>query len=203
MIRFLADIPNYDDELKRLNTIEGSDVGVGLNDFISQLFGFQLSDGMWLVLKILLWVGVAVLIGWVVYKEFILPELQRKDDVEDEDYYQSDGSLGTAADADIRGHNFDDELSAALSAGDFALAVNLRYLMALHDLNEYHALQWMEWKTPMMYVAEIQQCSEELRRLTLSFLYIKYGHYPATQEVYDEAVSFYDQLIAMAKGGAL
>lgn len=203
MIRFLADIPNYDEELKRLNTLEGGDVGAGLNDFISQLFGLQLSDGTWLVLKILLWVAVAALIGWVVYKELILPELQRKDDVEDEDYYQSDGSLGTAADADIRGHSFDAELSAALAAGDFALAVNLRYLMTLHDLNEYHALQWIEWKTPMMYVAEMQQGSEELRRLTLSFLYIKYGHYPATQDVYEEAASLYNQLMAMAKGGTL
>ncbi len=200
MLPYLSDIPNYDDELQRLNSLEGFNVSQYLEKMLNALFDINMTSMQWMIVKWVLWTLLAVVIIWLIYKELILPELRyRKAEVAD--YSPQVGTMGTAADADIRGHNFNDELNAALEKGDYALAVNLQYLMALHGLDKQRTIRWKEWKTPMMYVEEIEQGKDELRRLTLSFLYIKYGHYPANKEVYDEALALYNSLIDKAKGG--
>jgi len=202
MIRFLADIPPYDDELKRLNEVDSIDLMDYVNSIISRLFNIEFGDNVGDYLRLIVIIAVIALLTWIIYKEFILPESKRKKNIDDDEFYSREGEMGTAADADIRGHNFSLELQQALSSGNFALAVNLRYLMALKQLDVFEAIRWQEWKTPMMYVEEIKNGGEELRQLTMSFLYIKYGHYPANQEVYDECVNTYNVLMIKGKGGA-
>ncbi len=97
--------------------------------------------------------------------------------------------MGTAEDADIRGHNFVQEIQKAVTEGDFALAVHLRYLMALQRLDQMRRINWLPTKTPMMYVRELQEGADKLKEVTMAFLYIKYGHYPANKEVYDEVTA--------------
>lgn len=171
-----------------------------LDKVLQSLFDVQLTDMQWQLLQWAVWLVIIIVAAWLIYKELILPELLTKR-ADAGDYHIDGGNMGTAADADIRGHNFDDELSAALAKGDYALAVNLQYLMALHRLDKLRTIRWKEWKTPMMYVEETAKGQDELRRLTLSFLYIKYGHYPANKEVYDEDLALYNALIDKAKGG--
>lgn len=200
MLRFLSNIPDYDEELRRLKLLEDKGLGDYLKDFLNKLFGVNVNDGLLDLLQIIAWGVMVYLILWVLYKNFLMNDFGRGG-IKVNDSVSIDGFQGIAEDADIRGHNFDSELEKALSSGDYALAVRLRYLMTLKELDRLSAIKWMEWKTPMIYVSEIEGGTDELKHLTLGFLYIKYGHYPATKEVYEEATSTSESLISMKKGG--
>lgn len=198
---YLADIPDYSEELERLSKLGEVGLSEETDRFLSTLFDINISPEMIEFMKIIVWAAIIILVGWLVYKEFILPELLKRKEMEDEIYEPQTTGMGTAADADIRGHRFEEELQKALHDEDYALAVRLRYLMSLKQLDNFKRIRWMEWKTPMMYVDELQADAESLDKLTHLFLYIKYGHYTSTREVYDEATALYNNLIRMGKGG--
>lgn len=198
MLRLLADIPDYDEELKRLANNESLDLSGALRRFLNNLFDFNVDPLVFEVFKILAYVVVAVSVFWFIYKEFQLNSFTFEETNND---VVPKGGLGTAADADIRGHRFEKELKDALAKGDYAEAVRLRYLFTLQQLNEMKIIQWKEWKTPLMYVDELDYNAETLKELTMSFLYIKYGHYPATEETYDNATGLSNSLVVNEKGG--
>ena len=190
-------IPEYERDLERLSNYRSLGVGETLGKLLSGIFNVEVP--MWVpgVVETLLWIAVAGIVLWIIYKELVLKPA-RYSGADDGEYKSDMAFQGTAKDADIRGHEFDKELSRALANEDYALAVNLRYLMALQMLDERGRFTWKEHKTPLMYIAELQQGRGELEQLTRMFLYIKYGHYAATRDVYDEAVALYDTL---EKGG--
>lgn len=203
MSQLLTDIPNYDQELERLANRGGSiDLSRQFNELLRDMFNVQISDGFVEVLKIIAVVVILAVLFWFVYKELILPKYLYATTGEGTIVVPKGGIQGTAADADIRGHNFEKELSKAINAGNYAEAVRLRYLFTLQQLNKYGAIAWKEWKTPLMYVEEMQQDAELLQSVTTTFLYIKYGHYPADSDTFKRVAETSDTLIQNAKGGA-
>jgi hypothetical protein len=109
--------------------------------------------------------------------------------------------MGSTEDADIRGHNFVQEIQKAVDDGDFALAIHLRYLMTLQRLDNMKRIVWQPTKTPMMYVRELEWGADKLKEITMAFLYIKYGHYPANREIFDEVTAISNSLCTMTEEG--
>lgn len=200
------EIPNYNEELERYyHSAKPSDGEVSALDKFLTWIGdiFDISPDVLIVIKYLFIAIVIGIFAFLIYKEFKggAPSVKSRKSTGE---YHGGTLQGTAEDANIQGHDFDRELAAALSQGDYALGVNLRYLMALKCLDEQRRIKWMDYKTPLMYVAELQTCSAELEELTMSFLYIKYGHYPADESVYAHAVSLFQTITFTApveKGG--
>lgn len=190
-------IPEYERDLERLSNYRSLGVGESFNNLLSGLLNVEAPSWVPALIETVLWMAVGGIVVWIIYKELVLKTL-RYSGADDGEYKSDMAFQGTAKDADIRGHEFDKELSRALANEDYALAVNLRYLMALQMLDEKGRITWKEHKTPLMYIAELQQGRGEMEQLTRMFLYIKYGHYAATRDIYDEAVALYDTL---EKGG--
>ena len=80
--------------------------------------------------------------------------------------------------------DFDSEFAEALRKKDYAALVRLVYLSTLHTLDEQGRIVWRIHKTPMEYVAETGDAS--LMTMTHHFVKVRYGHFAATQGLYDE-----------------
>lgn len=200
MIFKLLNIPDYEGELQRLHDSEGFNVGDSMNDFFHNITHVGLPPWFFPLAQTLLYVLIGAIVLWIIYKEFQLNSGSSY--VTTDTIRPSDIPFGgSAEDADIRGHHFLTELSNALVKEDYALAVNLRYLMSLQMLDQKGRIEWRKDKTPMVYIAELKDGKDSLHQLTKIFLYIKYGHYPATKEVYDEAVLIYSALEKGGEGG--
>lgn len=200
MLTLTMDIPDYDSELERLSGAPGQetiDPAVKLSS--PNFLDFHLPPALMDVLQIVAWVVIVCLVAWFVYREFFL--LSRVSVIEEKalDLDFDDVLQGSAEDADYRSHDLDEELHLALSNGDFSKAIHLRYLMALKHLDDCQLIDWQPYKTPLMYVSELSKGKSQLESLTKSFLYIKYGHYPANQQVYDELMKDYEWLVLMRK----
>ena len=147
-----------------------------------------------------MWIALAAFVLWFLNMELGFFSSSKKTS-EDELPDFEEPSMGTAEDADIRGHNFVKELQAALHNGDLVLAIHLRYLVTLQVLNNQKRIDWQPTKTPMRYVSELTVGKDLLNDITMAFLYIKYGHYPASQEVYDDVTEKYHSLCYPKEGG--
>lgn len=180
--------------------VDRIDFRKAIDDLLMSLFNIYIPEGVLLVLKVIMWVVVICFAGWILYKEFGLfthtPSVKQTETVT-----FSESEMGSAEDADIRGHQLVQELQKAVADGDFALAVHLRYLMTLQRLDEKRMIRWQPTKTPMMYVRELKVGADKLHDITMAFLYIKYGHYPAGQEVFNEVTGLYNELCAVKEGG--
>lgn len=195
----LLKVPDYNQEIERRIAESGSQQIDTSTDWTSSLFNVN-PDMLKGIIYIVV-IAFLCIVAWLIYNEFKGVEVKPK---RKQNNQFAGGLQGTAEDANIQGHDFPHELDAALRSGNYALAVNLRYLMALTSLNEQSRIEWMEYKTPLMYVAELNERSQELESLTMRFLYIKYGHYPADEEVYHQVVELYNTItapIAEQKGG--
>lgn len=113
------------------------------------------------------------------------------------------GGMGSAEDADIHVEDLDEALTSAMSSGDYAKAVHMHYLLTLRELDAQGRIVWQQYKTPAMYISELQTSREELRELTLMFLYIRYGHYPALLQTAEKADQLRRSIIFSTKGGSL
>lgn len=196
----ISDIPNYEEDINRLMKTDQIDFEKAIYDILKSLFNLNIPEEVLLILKIVMWGGLICFVGWILYKEF--GSFKHTPSVENTDTITSShNDMGSAEDADIRGHHLVQELQKAVAEGDFALAVHLRYLMTLQRLDNNNLIRWQPNKTPMMYVRELAVGADKLNEMTLAFLYIKYGHYPANQEVFDEVTQLYNELCAMKEGG--
>lgn len=194
------DIPDYEDELVRLSKTQELDFSAMISEFFYSIFNISMSPFVLELLQWVMWIAIVVFVGWIVFKELGLIGTTKKA-ANDEVYEFTGPSLGTAEDADIRGHNLTKELKEALSQGNFAEAVHVRYLITLQRLDNQKLIDWKPFKTPMMYVSEMKRNADVLGDITMAFLYIKYGHYPATQEIYDEVTATSNLLISTKEGG--
>jgi len=198
---YISDIPNYEEDILRLSKTEKIDFNSALSDLLRSIFSTHIPEAVLDVIHILMWVFLICFIGWIIYKEF--GSFYRAPSVEsiDPQYFSSSTEMGSTEDADIRGHNFVQELQKAINEGDFALAIHLRYLMTLQRLDNMKRIAWQPTKTPMMYVRELERGTEKLREITMAFLYIKYGHYPASKEIFDEVTAISNSLCTMTEEG--
>lgn len=93
--------------------------------------------------------------------------------------------------------DYADSIRRAAAQGEWAMAVRLVYLASLRHLDEAGRIQWKLYKAPMEYVEE--SGAEALRRLTWMYLAVRFGHYPADEPLYQEAVRLSADI---EKGGA-
>ena len=198
---YISDIPNYEDDILRLSKTEKLDFNSALNDLLKSIFSIHIPEGVLDVIHILMWVFLICFIGWILYKEFGSYYSAPSVESIDPQYFAPNTEIGSKEDADIRGHNFVQEIQKAVYDGDFALAIHLRYLMTLQRLDTMKRIKWQPTKTPMMYVRELNWGADKLREITMAFLYIKYGHYPANQEIFDEVTAISNTLCTMTKEG--
>ena len=198
---YISDIPNYEEDILRLSRTEKLDFGRAINDLLMSLFNIHIPEGVLDVINILMWVFLVCFVGWIIYREFGSYYHAPAVESTDTPLFTSNTELGAKEDADIRGHDFDLELQKATTEGDFALAVHLRYLMTLQRLDNMKRITWHPTKTPMMYVRELKMGADRLRDITMAFLYVKYGHYPANKELLDEVTAISNNLCAMTEEG--
>lgn len=198
---YISDIPDYEEDILRLSKTEKIDFSKAINDLLRSIFSTHIPEGVLDVIQILMWAFLICFIGWIIYKEF--GSFYRAPSVDniDPQYFSSNTEMGSTEDADIRGHNFVQELQKAVDDGDFALAIHLRYLMTLQRLDNMKRIKWQPTKTPMMYVRELEWGADKLKEITMAFLYIKYGHYPANREIFDEVTAISNTLSTMTEKG--
>ncbi len=197
----ISDIPNYEEDIRRLMATEEVDFTHAINEVLSSLFKIHLPDYVSTTLQVVMWVALGCFLLWILYREF--GSFHSNDAVENinHEIIAEDGDMGAAEDADIRGHHFAQELEQAVITENFALAVHLRYLMTLQRLDQMKRIDWQPHKTPMMYVRELTMGTEKLHEITMTFLYIKYGHYPANQDIFSEVTDLSNKLCSIKEGG--
>ena len=189
----LSDIPDYEEDIRRMMKTDEIDFSQALNDMLKALFNIYIPEPVLEVIKIVLWIVLICFVGWILFREFG-NFYHDTDFMPEEKHSFSSTELGSAEDADIRGHNFVKEIQTAIADGDFAHAIHLRYLMTLQRLDIMRLIVWEPYKTPMMYVREMPIDAHKLKDITMTFLYIKYGHYPANQTIFDEVTTIYNEL---------
>ena len=81
-----------------------------------------------------------------------------------------------------------DELRRAVEAQDWDQAVRMTYILTLRHLHETGRIQWLPSKTPLDFVRTIGKVP--FLRLTNSFLRVRFGKYPATEQDWLEADSW-------------
>ena len=137
-------------------------LGQIFEDFV--LFLTRVPAFVWIIIGIVL---AAVLFVWM-YRSGLLGYRRSKADIPlADDIYEID---------------FDPELSAALSAGDYAGALRIRYLQTLRYLVDEGRVAWEISKTPTQFAKEAGDIS--FNTMTRHFLWVRYGKYPAPETLY-------------------
>jgi hypothetical protein len=92
------------------------------------------------------------------------------------------------AEVDIQERDFREETERAEREGDFRLAVRLRFLTVLRELDGRAMIVFSPDKTNRTYLREIRGgLGAELRKLVHLFEATWYGHYALSSDQYDEA----------------
>jgi len=96
--------------------------------------------------------------------------------------------------------DFEKELAAALSAGDFRTSIRILYLQTLRFAADKQWIDWQIYKTPTEYIYELKPTGLRIafRDFTNGFLQVRYGNFKATRELFDAMCSLCDTL---KKGG--
>lgn len=98
-----------------------------------------------------------------------------------------------SADEDtIYGIDFNGELARALARGDYYNAVRMVYLRTLRRLFDRKLIDWRIYKTPTEYTRELP--SDDFRRMTLVFMRVRYGNYPASADAVADMQRYEDAL---------
>jgi hypothetical protein len=149
-----------------------------LGDLLGQMWGNSLVSWSLAILGL----SVLVIIGLYVWRHN--PQL-----------FQGKGSLQPDEDGTedtIYGVDFENTISQAVDREDWREAIRLRYLQTLKALSDNGQIDWQPYKTPMQYVQELNKSFQtspgkgSFRALTAHFLRVRYGNFPATQELYTE-----------------
>lgn len=153
---------------------------------LSDVFSIQ-SDGD---IRIFIYIAIALafsaLIVFLLYRHrpglFVKAgNINRADDEED----------------DIYGIDFDAAYARAMAQKDYYRAVRIVYLRTLRRLSDSQRISWQLYKTPTEYTREF--LSADFQRMTSVFMRVRYGNYPASEELVDLLVSLEDEI---RKGGA-
>jgi hypothetical protein len=91
--------------------------------------------------------------------------------------------------------NFDEELTKAIAASNYRLAVRLFYLNALKWINDQNLIDWQPEKTNQIYVSEITDPRKKqlFTLLTTQFEYIWYGEFFIDEQHFNRVRADFDQ----------
>lgn len=92
--------------------------------------------------------------------------------------------LPLAEEDTIYGIDFEQQLREAETRGDYYQCVRLGYLRLLRQLHDTQRIYWNESKTTRQYVEEMD--NRDFATLTHLFVRVRYGNYPADDQMYDE-----------------
>ena len=93
--------------------------------------------------------------------------------------------------------NINRAYARAMAQKDYYRAVRIVYLRTLRRLSDNQRISWQLYKTPTEYTREF--LSADFQRMTSVFMRVRYGNYPASEELVDLLVSLEDEI---RKGGA-
>lgn len=177
-----------------LSPADMSDNDLAINDlptssegssFLGDIFAWlgNLGTTFWVIILVLL----LAIVAWWVMRHMEWHKKKAGEDDEDDDelvdnIYEID--------------DYATPIDEAVARGDWAEAVRLVYLATLRRLDDDGRIHWEKYKTPMEYVDEAD--SESLRLLTLHYLLVRFGHYPADESLYREMERLREEIV---KGG--
>ena len=103
----------------------------------------------------------------------------------------------------IKEMNLDEYLASALSLNDFALAMRVKYLMLLKELNIKNYIKWSKEKTNGEYLNELvsQKCYYDFSKITLSFEIAWYGEHEVDANDYENISREFDKINNLIKNG--
>ncbi len=153
-------------------------VGRWLERLLSKLFGSENAAKYTEVTLIVIGVLLLLLILWFLYKK--RPELFMR--------VRSNGMPYVVHEDTIYGVDFDTAIQVALSGGDYREAARLLYLQTLKQLSDTERIDWQLYKTPTEYTYEVKPEALRIpfRKLTNSFLRVRYGNFEATEALFSE-----------------
>lgn len=135
---------------------------------------------------------IAVLVALLVFLAFKITGLDlkifsRKSKAVDIPYSESPDNIHEI--------NFDDELTKAIAASNYRLAVRLFYLSSLKKLNDKNLIDWQPEKTNQIYISEIAdpRKKQQFTLLTTQFEYIWYGEFFIDEQNFTRVKADFDQ----------
>jgi len=99
----------------------------------------------------------------------------------------------------IYGIDFDKAIAQAFGDGNYREAIRLIYLQVLKQLDDSGRIQWQQSTTPSEYARQLP--APAFRQLTNMFLRIRYGDYPASQTLAEEATQLASQVVGQTERG--
>ncbi len=153
-------------------------VGSWLERLLAKFFGSEYAAKYTEVTFVVIGVLLLSLILWFIYKK--RPELFMR--------VRSNGMPYAVHEDTIYGVDFETAIQAALSAEDYREAVRLLYLQTLKQLSDDEYIDWQLYKTPTEYTYEVkpEALRTPFRKLTNSFLRVRYGNFEATEQLFGE-----------------
>lgn len=145
---------------------------------LDKIFGSKFAEDYSEVILIALFVVLALLILWFLYKK--RPAL----------FMRTGGKAlaYTVQEDTIYGVDFQAEINVALGKQNYKEAVRLLYLQTLKSLSDKEIIDWQFYKTPTQYTYEVKsdQLREPFRNLTNRFLRVRYGNFEASEALFNQ-----------------
>ena len=97
----------------------------------------------------------------------------------------------------IHGIGFEQLIRNALARNDYSEAIRWKYLSVLKLLQDKGLISWEIHKTVNEYVREFKRTDllQEFKNLSSEFLYVRYGHFEASPEEYENVKTWSDTII--------
>ncbi len=163
-----------------------------LNELLSSIFGssFYSKYGaeIWITIGVVL---TLMIVGIIIYYRPSLFYNRKTDQLPD-----------TGIEDNIYGFDFNVEIRKAFERKDYRQAVRMVYLQTLRTLSDEALIDWQPFKTPTQYTYEVS--SGTFRELTNHFLRVRYGDFPADEELGREMQRLQQLVLqesGLAKGG--
>lgn len=138
------------------------------------------------ILKVVLFIVVIGLLGWLIYAFIQRNELSFAPPTEGDASEEEDLSNIERLEEELDKRNVDPYLLKAEQEDNYHLAVRLHYLALLKQLHEQQLIQWKKDRTNRAYLNQLrsQDHYPAFRQLTLTFERVWYGNYHPPKEEY-------------------
>lgn len=133
------------------------------------------------IVKVILWIAAAFLIGFIIYKLFLGENFFRRErsyknvsDTQKDDESLTDSSA------------YDSLVAKAVKDKNYRLAIRYSYLQTLQKLSASGLLQFSADKTNYQYVNELlgKPFQNDFAAITLNYEYVWYGKFDINEDVY-------------------
>lgn len=147
-----------------------------VRDFLHDIFGTVFAEEYTEIVFVGVAIVIFLLVIWFLYKK--RPELFMR--------MRGDRLPYTIQEDTIYGIDFQSAINTALSRNDFREAIRLLYLQTLKQLSDEGCIHWQPYKTPTEYIYEVktETLRAPFRKLTNSFLRVRYGNFAATESLF-------------------